>query len=380
MIATEVTAWTSNRCGRWYPASSAAWSRRCGRRNFPDRLCCRAAGSAAPRRESLRLATSLRTRSPKPVEVGRRNCEATRDGSRQFLAPPDRFGDLVRKRGCEPQIPGAVLLIQQPGSQVYLEKFRRSAASRPSCPMTPDTIFRIYSMSKAVTSVAIMMLAEDGKLSIDDPVSKYIPAFADTKVASIFPMRRPVSLKFEPQKRPITILDLCGTPLHHLRLLWRRPAQKTLCEACAVRRRFRQCRVRRSGSRNCGSPISPACAGLWPFHRHPRPRVEVVSDRRCAVEKAMAARSAGHARDRILCCRQGKLVSYREPLPAAVSARRQGLANRIAGILSPKSAAALGIRRGGHGLDGAGLRPLPQMLLNGASWTAGLSSSARRSR
>jgi CubicO group peptidase (beta-lactamase class C family) len=49
-------------------------------------------------------------------------------------------------------------------------------------PMTPDTIFQIYSMSKAVTSVAAMMLVEDGKLSLDDPVSKYIPAFADAKV------------------------------------------------------------------------------------------------------------------------------------------------------------------------------------------------------
>ena len=48
--------------------------------------------------------------------------------------------------------------------------------------MTPDTIFRIYSMSKPITSVAAMMLVEDGKLSLDDPVSKYIPAFADVKV------------------------------------------------------------------------------------------------------------------------------------------------------------------------------------------------------
>ena len=48
--------------------------------------------------------------------------------------------------------------------------------------MSADTIFRLYSMSKPITSVAAMMLVEDGKLALDDPVSKYIPAFADLKV------------------------------------------------------------------------------------------------------------------------------------------------------------------------------------------------------
>jgi CubicO group peptidase (beta-lactamase class C family) len=120
----------------------------------------------------------------------------------------DRFGDLVRNEVVTHKIPGAVLLIQQHGKQVYLESFGvRSIATK--LPMTPDTIFRIYSMSKAVTSVAIMMLAEDGKLSIDDPVSKYIPAFADTKVGvDLSDEAGQYPLKLEPLKRPITILDL----------------------------------------------------------------------------------------------------------------------------------------------------------------------------
>src|SRR3954471_7884225 len=93
----------------------------------------------------------------------------------------DRFGDFVRTQVVTRKIPGAVLLIQQHGKQVYLESFGvRSVATE--LPMTADTIFRIYSMSKAITSVAIMMLVEDGKLTIDDAVSKYIPAFADAKV------------------------------------------------------------------------------------------------------------------------------------------------------------------------------------------------------
>jgi CubicO group peptidase (beta-lactamase class C family) len=120
----------------------------------------------------------------------------------------DRFGDLVRNEVARRKIPGAVLLIQQHGSQVYLESFGvRSVATR--LPMTPDTIFRIYSMSKAVTSVAIMMLVEDGKLSLDDPVAKYIPAFADAKVGvDLSDEAGQYPLKLEPLKRPITILDL----------------------------------------------------------------------------------------------------------------------------------------------------------------------------
>jgi CubicO group peptidase (beta-lactamase class C family) len=139
---------------------------------------------------------------------------AARAESRTPVAPSfsqadlDRFGDLVRNEVVTGKIPGAVLLIQQHGNQVYLESFGvRSVATR--LPMTPDTIFRIYSMSKAVTSVAIMMLAEDGKLSIDDPVSKFIPAFAGTKVGvDLSDEAGQYPLKLEPQKRPITILDL----------------------------------------------------------------------------------------------------------------------------------------------------------------------------
>jgi CubicO group peptidase (beta-lactamase class C family) len=120
----------------------------------------------------------------------------------------DRIGDVVRNEVASRKIPGAVLLIQQHGKPIYLESFGiRSVATR--LPMTPDTIFRIYSMSKAVTSVAAMMLVEDGKLSLDDPVSKYIPAFAGAKVGvDLSDEAGQYPLKLEPLKRPITILDL----------------------------------------------------------------------------------------------------------------------------------------------------------------------------
>jgi CubicO group peptidase (beta-lactamase class C family) len=120
----------------------------------------------------------------------------------------DSLGDLIRREIAADKIPGGVLLIQQHGKPVYFESFGvRDPATK--APMTPDTIFQVYSLTKAVTSVAAMMLVDDGKLSIDDPVSKYIPAFADTKVGvddSDEAGQPP--LKLVPPKHPITIKDL----------------------------------------------------------------------------------------------------------------------------------------------------------------------------
>src|SRR5713101_3542230 len=92
-----------------------------------------------------------------------------------------RVGDYIRNEIATGKIPGAILLIQQHGQPVYFENFGvRDVATQLR--MTPDTIFRLYSMSKPITSVAVMMLVEEGRLRLDDPASKYIPAFADLKV------------------------------------------------------------------------------------------------------------------------------------------------------------------------------------------------------
>jgi CubicO group peptidase (beta-lactamase class C family) len=117
-----------------------------------------------------------------------------------------RVGDYIRNEIATGKIPGAIMLIQQHGKPVYFESFGvRDVATR--LPMTPDTIFRLYSMSKPVTSVAAMMLVEEGKLSLEDPVSKYIPAFADTKVG-VETSGENGTLALEPVHRPITIEDL----------------------------------------------------------------------------------------------------------------------------------------------------------------------------
>lgn len=119
-----------------------------------------------------------------------------------------KVSDYIRNEIATGKIPGAILLLQQHGKPVYYENFGvRDVATQLS--MSSDTIFRLYSMSKPITSVVAMMLVEDGKLSLDDPVAKYIPAFAGMKVG-VEKMAEDgkVALALEPLARPVTIKDL----------------------------------------------------------------------------------------------------------------------------------------------------------------------------
>ncbi len=99
---------------------------------------------------------------------------------------------------------GILTLVARKGKIAHLETagFRDLASSKP---MTEDALFRIYSMTKPVTSVAIMMLYEAGKLDLDDPVSKFIPEFAETKVYAGGGAQNPTVV---PLKRAITLADL----------------------------------------------------------------------------------------------------------------------------------------------------------------------------
>jgi CubicO group peptidase (beta-lactamase class C family) len=134
--------------------------------------------------------------SPRPVSAG---------FSAEGLA---HVRDYLRNEVATGKIPGAVLLIQQHGQPVLFESFGVLDVESKT-PMTSDAIFRMYSMSKPITSVAAMMLVDDGKLSLDDPLSKFIPAFADVRVAvETRDANGTVTLATEPLVRPITILDL----------------------------------------------------------------------------------------------------------------------------------------------------------------------------
>ena len=106
----------------------------------------------------------------------------------------------------EGQIPGAVGLVIRKGTIVY---YRAAGFDDPDTkePLATDDIFRIASQSKAITSVAAMMLYEEGKFLLDDPVSKFIPAFATQKVLQDF-RESDTSYTTVPVERPVTIRHL----------------------------------------------------------------------------------------------------------------------------------------------------------------------------
>src|SRR4051795_5817907 len=106
------------------------------------------------------------------------------------------------------KISGADVLIRQRGKEVYHETFGvQDVASK--APITDKTIFRLSSLTKAITSVVAMQLVQDGKIKLDDPVAKYIPSFADTKVGVEKKTEDGTkSLELVPQARPMTVLDL----------------------------------------------------------------------------------------------------------------------------------------------------------------------------
>lgn len=110
----------------------------------------------------------------------------------------------MRKYVDDGKLAGAVLMIHQDGREVFHRAYGwrdREAGDR----MAEDDIFRIASQTKALTSVAIMMLAEEGKLVIDDPLGKFLPEWTSTTVAVA---NAKGSYDVVPAKRPITIRDL----------------------------------------------------------------------------------------------------------------------------------------------------------------------------
>jgi CubicO group peptidase (beta-lactamase class C family) len=125
---------------------------------------------------------------------------------------PERLARLdaaFRDAVAEKRIAGAVVWVARAGRTVDFEAFGFLDAEKKT-PMPKDAIFRIASMSKAVTTVAALMLLEEGRLTLDAPVSRYVPSFAKTAVfvppAKDAPAGAPGQVV--PAKRPITIRDL----------------------------------------------------------------------------------------------------------------------------------------------------------------------------
>jgi CubicO group peptidase (beta-lactamase class C family) len=102
------------------------------------------------------------------------------------------------------KLPGALTLVARRGEIAHFSALGNMDAER-STPTEKDTIYRIYSMTKAITTVALMMLYEEGKFQLNDPVSKYLPEWEKTEVweSGEYP-----DFKTRPQDRPMTVRDL----------------------------------------------------------------------------------------------------------------------------------------------------------------------------
>ena len=114
-----------------------------------------------------------------------------------------RIRPLMEQSVKDGKIAGVLTLVMRNGKVAHLEAVGNQGEGRP---MREDTIFRIASMTKAVTSVAAMMLHEEGRLPLGDPLSKYVPEFKNVQVA--VPGDDKTSYKLVPAKSEITIRHL----------------------------------------------------------------------------------------------------------------------------------------------------------------------------
>ncbi len=119
------------------------------------------------------------------------------------MAAVDRF---LKDTYLDPgRLPGALLLVARGGEVCHLS-VQGHADVAQGRPLAEDTIFRIYSMTKPIASVALMMLIEEGRLQLDDPVAKWIPAWRDLGVFRAGTLK--TGWVTEPPKRPMLVIDL----------------------------------------------------------------------------------------------------------------------------------------------------------------------------
>jgi CubicO group peptidase (beta-lactamase class C family) len=118
-----------------------------------------------------------------------------------------RIDEVFAKAVEDKQVAGSVVLILRNGKVAYLQSTGMADIDAKK-PMKANAIFRLMSMTKAVTSVAAMILVDDGKLKLDDPVSKYLPEFKDQKVLVPGKSGKNDDYSLVAAERPVTVRDL----------------------------------------------------------------------------------------------------------------------------------------------------------------------------
>src|SRR3984893_2401640 len=114
-----------------------------------------------------------------------------------------RMSDAFQREIDKGAVPGVTVMLARRGQIGWFDALGQQSPAA-STPMARDTIFRIFSMTKPIVSVGIMMLIEDCHFLLSDPVAKFIPEFADQKVG----VENKGKLELAPLKRPMTVQDL----------------------------------------------------------------------------------------------------------------------------------------------------------------------------
>jgi CubicO group peptidase (beta-lactamase class C family) len=114
-----------------------------------------------------------------------------------------RMSDIFKREIDKGTLPGATVMVARRGQIGWFDALGKQSPTS-AAPMAHDTLFRIFSMTKPIVSIGIMMLLEDGHFILNDPVAKFIPEFADQKVG----VENNGKLDLVPLKRPMTIQDL----------------------------------------------------------------------------------------------------------------------------------------------------------------------------
>ena len=114
-----------------------------------------------------------------------------------------RMSDAFKREVDKGTAPGVTVMVARRGQIGWFDAIGRQNPAA-SAPMAKDSIFRIFSMTKPIVSVGIMMLVEDGHFLLSDPVAKFIPEFAEQKVG----VENNGKLELVPVKQPMTVQDL----------------------------------------------------------------------------------------------------------------------------------------------------------------------------
>jgi CubicO group peptidase (beta-lactamase class C family) len=118
-----------------------------------------------------------------------------------------RLEAATRKNIDDGLMPGAVMLVARHGKVAWVSVQGKRAPDSDD-PMKFDSIFRIYSMTKPITSIALMQLVEEGKLQVSDPVSKYLPEIGKMKVGTEVTVDGKPVLRLSDPERAMTVQDL----------------------------------------------------------------------------------------------------------------------------------------------------------------------------